>query len=373
MDKPQVDSDSGGPIGSQGALLASASTFVDSRSEGTPRRADKSSSGAVKVVTSSKKVKLLAEILDLERSAIFGKHVDEAVKAATSSKRVKLLAETVDRERSAIFGKHVVEQMRVQDTASKLASQSAMRVQDTASKLASQSAMRVQDTASKLASQSAVDMLKGSIDASKFMSRAEDAKRARDFAGKPNVLDSDKKTSSFGAVVMKVVKSAKSTSTSTDSDSHEPVQGSMQNDTRALEIRNKSITERANPLFEQINSNWEKVENYLRSKGIFRPASYTFGYLDNWQEQVRDGERQIGIQRAKGKWRICYGTMYYKSPGAETSWTPVTECDMETRTELLEYVPKLFEAVVNENEKFIPVLEAAVQKSNDVLRSLGIE
>ena len=46
---------------------------------------------------------------------------------------------------------------------------------------------------------------------------------------------------------------------------------------------------------------------------------------------------------------------------------------METRTELLEYVPKLFEAVVNENEKFIPVLEAAVQKSNDVLRSLGIE
>ena len=358
MDKPQVDSDSGGPIGSQGALLASASTFVDSRSEGTPRRADKSSSGAVKVVTSSKKVKLLAEILDLERSAIFGKHVDEAVKAATSSKRVKLLAETVDRERSAIFGKHVVEQMRVQDTASKLASQSAMRVQD---------------TASKLASQSAVDMLKGSIDASKFMSRAEDAKRARDFAGKPNVLDSDKKTSSFGAVVMKVVKSAKSTSTSTDSDSHEPVQGSMQNDTRALEIRNKSITERANPLFEQINSNWEKVENYLRSKGIFRPASYTFGYLDNWQEQVRDGERQIGIQRAKGKWRICYGTMYYKSPGAETSWTPVTECDMETRTELLEYVPKLFEAVVNENEKFIPVLEAAVQKSNDVLRSLGIE
>ena len=248
-----------------------------------------------------------------------------------------------------------------------------MRVQDTASKLASQSAMRVQDTASKLASQSAVDMLKGSIDASKFMSRAEDAKRARDFAGKPNVLDSDKKTSSFGAVVMKVVKSAKSTSTSTDSDSHEPVQGSMQNDTRALEIRNKSITERANPLFEQINSNWEKVENYLRSKGIFRPASYTFGYLDNWQEQVRDGERQIGIQRAKGKWRICYGTMYYKSPGAETSWTPVTECDMETRTELLEYVPKLFEAVVNENEKFIPVLEAAVQKSNDVLRSLGIE
>ena len=45
---------------------------------------------------------------------------------------------------------------------------------------------------------------------------------------------------------------------------------------------------------------------------------------------------------------------------------------MEIRIELLEHVPKLFEALVVANEKYIPTLEKAVEKSNEVLKNLGI-
>lgn len=142
-----------------------------------------------------------------------------------------------------------------------------------------------------------------------------------------------------------------------------------------LEERNSTTIDRAEPMFAQVNSNWEKVESYLKAKGVLHSVEHSFGQLEKWLDPGTCdtfGDRLIGIQRVKGKWRVCYGTFYYCDPNGETDWTPITECSMEIRIELLEHVPKLFEALVVANEKYIPTLEKAVEKSNEVLKNLGI-
>ena len=140
----------------------------------------------------------------------------------------------------------------------------------------------------------------------------------------------------------------------------------------ALSTRNEAAVKAANPLFGELNNTWEKIEDFFRKQGVLRPVETTlWTFTMEMSPHAEDvGEYQIGIQKFKGKWRICFGTCYYQNPG--TDWQPITECPTDRRIELLDYVDRLYEALVKSNETYVPELEEAVQKSKKILCDLEI-
>ncbi len=142
----------------------------------------------------------------------------------------------------------------------------------------------------------------------------------------------------------------------------------------ALKKRNKQIILQANPLFDELNSAWDKIEKFFRTQGILQSAYYSYDVAVVWPNQNESqqvGEFLIGIQKLKGKWHICHGVLEYRD-GEISGWTPVAECSTELRIELLDHVDKLFERLVEANEKYVPEIEQAVAKSQSVLKDLGI-
>jgi hypothetical protein len=142
----------------------------------------------------------------------------------------------------------------------------------------------------------------------------------------------------------------------------------------ALRNRNKEIIQKATPLFDQLNESWEKIESFFRAQGILQSCYISYDQFGDWPQPDQFnayGEELLGIEKHKGKWRICFAQLDYGS-GEISGWTPVTEGSTEIRILLLDHVGKLFEMLVESNEKFVPEIEQAVAKSHSVLKALGI-
>ncbi len=133
-----------------------------------------------------------------------------------------------------------------------------------------------------------------------------------------------------------------------------------------LDVRNKAAIEKATPLYDRINSVWEKTEEFLRSKGILAPVEFCYGGEEY-------GEYYLGLQKIGGKWRICHGFFHYNSQDQQTDWSVITDTPIELRVELLKHVQDLFEALVKSNEAVVPKLEKAAQEAEETLRKLGLE
>ena len=142
----------------------------------------------------------------------------------------------------------------------------------------------------------------------------------------------------------------------------------------ALKKRNHEALSEVAPLFDQLNAAWEKIEDFFRSQGILAPTYISYAPLECWHNSVEPetvGELVLGIEKIKGKWRICHSAYDYRQ-GEVGTWTPVSDCSTELRTELLDHVGKLFEKLVESNEKYVPEVQKAVAKSAAVLKELGI-
>lgn len=141
----------------------------------------------------------------------------------------------------------------------------------------------------------------------------------------------------------------------------------------ALVKRNQSILASASPLFEKLNQAWGEIDDFFRRNGVlvgcFVPVGYY--YEDDRHDMQPIGEYVLGIQKIKGSWRVCYGTFDYRH-ASEISWTPVTECPIQERMDLLESVALLFGKVVETNEKYLEEIDAAVRKSDQVLAELNV-
>jgi len=143
----------------------------------------------------------------------------------------------------------------------------------------------------------------------------------------------------------------------------------------ALAKRNREALQDASPLFDQINEAWDKIERFFRKQGILRAVSYPYQSLYEWNgnEEVEIGNHLLGIQKHKGKWRVCYGVEYDRAPPPfEVSWTPVTACGASLRIELFDHVAGLFERLVKSNEDYIPEMEQALEKWHEVLSDLEV-
>lgn len=133
-----------------------------------------------------------------------------------------------------------------------------------------------------------------------------------------------------------------------------------------LEARAKNARQSLFQRYDQLNALWEKAEEQITKFHIPRPVCYEYEALCAFQygeEEPYEG-CCLGVQKVKGKWRICHGTYYYCAPPGddEPDWKPIIECSAEVRASAVEHLEGLREKVVESAEKFVPVVEEAIEK-----------
>ena len=115
--------------------------------------------------------------------------------------------------------------------------------------------------------------------------------------------------------------------------------------------------------YDQLNALWVKAEEELTRLHIPRPVHYTYASYDadpcdNEPWQIH---HCLGLQKVKGKWRICYCTMHDAFPEMPEDWTPITESSAEIRVKAAKHLPGLREAAVTSAEAFIPEVGKAIE------------
>src|SRR4051812_31654077 len=95
---------------------------------------------------------------------------------------------------------------------------------------------------------------------------------------------------------------------------------------RAAEARTALFTR-----YDQINALFEEAEQELTRHHVARPVEFQYAFdecTDNGRSSGSGTGFAIGIQKVKGKWRLCYTSYYYPNEycEGEYSWTPIVEC-----------------------------------------------
>jgi hypothetical protein len=122
--------------------------------------------------------------------------------------------------------------------------------------------------------------------------------------------------------------------------------------------------------YDQLNALWEEAEERLTRYHVPCPVQHIYHHSRGLQSD--DGPECVclGLQKIKGKWRICYGE-YFSCNQPDAEWQPITECSAEIRVEAARYLPGLENAVVESAEKFIPRVDSAIQALAEALGKPG--
>ena len=128
----------------------------------------------------------------------------------------------------------------------------------------------------------------------------------------------------------------------------------------SLEQRNAKAINDAAPLYERINNAWAKAEEYIRDIGVLAPVEFCYD---------EDEVQAFGVQKRKGKWRICVGE-YDNNDNVE--WTPISDCSLDLRVTMMAHVPSLIEKVVEENELAVPSLQKVAEHLEASLKRFNI-
>jgi len=114
--------------------------------------------------------------------------------------------------------------------------------------------------------------------------------------------------------------------------------------------------------YDQLNALWLQAEQQLTRLHIPRAVDYLYDECPSWQQPSDPAEVQkeyLGLQKIKGKWRICHGALYaYGVP--EVDWTPITDCSAETRVIAAKHLPGLRQRVVESAEEFVAKVDEAI-------------
>src|SRR5262245_51293626 len=86
------------------------------------------------------------------------------------------------------------------------------------------------------------------------------------------------------------------------------------------------------PRYDQLNALWLTVEERLSKYHIPRPPEYIYCEYRVDERDPNSGPAWdcLGMQKIKGKWRICHGSYCWSEDGP-SDWTPIVECSAEIR------------------------------------------
>jgi len=137
---------------------------------------------------------------------------------------------------------------------------------------------------------------------------------------------------------------------------------------RAVEARTALFTR-----YDQLNALFEEAEQEFTRHHL--PRGVEFAYREHFDEQGQGTVFALGIQKVKGKWRLCH-TSYYFPHGyyeGDYEWVPLVEASAENRVRAAEHVVKLREMIVETLEKFVPETDEAITKLRSSVQELKNE
>jgi hypothetical protein len=130
----------------------------------------------------------------------------------------------------------------------------------------------------------------------------------------------------------------------------------------------QSLSERAEAaqtaLFERydkLNALWIEAEDELSAIHIPNGVEFSYSHCQDPENPGYACYSCLGLQKIKGKWRICHGWSSDRYPDVD-DWTPITECSAAIRATVGRHLPKLREAVVKSAENFIPIVEKGIDE-----------
>jgi hypothetical protein len=126
---------------------------------------------------------------------------------------------------------------------------------------------------------------------------------------------------------------------------------------------------------DRVNELWLRVEKKLLNRQPPRHITVEVCYKQTGEHGDYLERHFLGIQKMHGKWRLCYAFDWpqYDEQEAHPAipnnlpWKPITECDLETRIKMSEYVHKLRSEVDNTRNFFIPQLEQTISRLENAL------
>lgn len=130
-----------------------------------------------------------------------------------------------------------------------------------------------------------------------------------------------------------------------------------------LEERVQTARDELFPRYDALNALWLKVEEQLTATHIPRPVvrAYSHALDPNGSSDSDEIHDCLGLQKIRGKWRICYSLFYDTNPIYE-DWKPITECSAHIRVEAAKHVEVFRKAIVDSAESFIPHVDDAIDR-----------
>ena len=143
-----------------------------------------------------------------------------------------------------------------------------------------------------------------------------------------------------------------------------------------LDQRAQKLREELFPRYDRLNAFWQKVEEQLTEFHIPRPVEFPYRKrrIDWCDPDAGEVRECLGVQRVKGKWRICHASYvddYRGPPEPDITWVPIIECSAEIRVRAATHVPGLKKAIIESAEKFIPKVDEAIQALAEALGEDG--
>lgn len=113
--------------------------------------------------------------------------------------------------------------------------------------------------------------------------------------------------------------------------------------------------------YDKLNALWTQAEEELTA--IHVPNGVEFSYSSG-EDPENPGYAYyscLGLQKIKGKWRICHGSCSDGRPYVD-DWTPITECSGAIRATVGRHLPKFREEVVKSAENFILMVDKGIDE-----------
>jgi hypothetical protein len=135
-----------------------------------------------------------------------------------------------------------------------------------------------------------------------------------------------------------------------------------------LDQRAQNVRTQLFDRYDQLNALWQKAEERLTKNHIPRPVEHIYSEFDlvEGDPNAGIGWHCLGLQKIKGKWRICHGTYCYSQSGPD-DWTPIVDCAAPIRVRTTKYLLDLEEAAMKSAETFVPVVDEAIKTLAKVL------
>jgi len=138
----------------------------------------------------------------------------------------------------------------------------------------------------------------------------------------------------------------------------------LESQNMTIDDRNDELNEALGTRLNQLNAAIDAHEKAM--KAMMVPRTVKHCYLsedildDNGQWTGNSYDYCIAMIKWQGNWRLCHD-MKYSGDQSDFDWKPLVDCSIPDRLRAAPHIDELRDKIVEEKEKIIPELEAAIE------------